>query len=128
LSSEHTIGTPWQVPALQVSPVVHGLPSSHGPLRMAACAHPEAGAQLSVVHEFPSLHVRGLLAQVCWAVQCSSTVHWSVSAQSASVVQHAGIAVCWQPVALTQLSTVQAFRSSQPGAEPFTQVPPLHCS
>lgn len=44
------------LPAVQLSPCVHGLPSSHPPMPSALCTHPLVGLQLSVVHGLPSLH------------------------------------------------------------------------
>jgi hypothetical protein len=51
-SSQFTV-VPTQVPAVQVSPLVHAFPSLHGE-ELFACAQPLAGLQESSVQAFPS--------------------------------------------------------------------------
>src|SRR6266481_4417480 len=55
-------------------------------------------------------------------------VHSSVSPHSASVLQQFATGSCTQPVASLQESVVQALPSSQFGAAPPAQLPPLHVS
>ncbi len=56
LPSSQLLAPPLEhAPWLQLSPVVHALPSSHT-AELGAWAHPVAALQLSSVHGFPSLH------------------------------------------------------------------------
>ena len=55
-------------------------------------------------------------------------MHWSVSAQSALLLQQLGTAACWQPVGETQVSLVHALPSLQFVGEPGAQLPPLQVS
>jgi hypothetical protein len=80
LSSVHTLlslqfggGPPRQEPPLQVSLVVHALPSLHGAL-LLACTHPMAGLQLSSVQTLLSSQFTGSLTHA-WLSQCSLVVH-----------------------------------------------------
>src|SRR3989442_10728276 len=57
-SSQLRAGPPAHPPAEQVSFVVHALPSSQGRV-FAACTHPTAGAQESVVQTLPSSQASG---------------------------------------------------------------------
>src|SRR5262249_23022748 len=120
--SMHWIGAPAHAPALQVSPLVHDWPSSQLP-GVGVKTHPVAGLQESLVHGVPSAQVRGLEAHVCESRQCSFVVQRSVSAQSASPLQQAAIAVCRQPTTLSQTSCVQALPSLQSGGVPARQTP-----
>jgi len=107
LPSSQLIGVPgWQMPLLQVSPTVHGLKSSQGPV-LLLCEQPVAGSQVSVVQTLPSSQLRLLWEQVPELVQesrvqalpslqfsnvpgwqepllhVSPTVHWLPSLQGA---------------------------------------------
>jgi hypothetical protein len=119
-------GPPTQLPPLQVSLVVHALPSLHGAL-LLAWTHPMEGLQLSSVHTLLSSQFTGSLTHA-WLTQRSLVVHWSVSAQSAFVLQQLGTAACWHPVGETQESVVQALPSLQLAGGPATQLPPLQVS
>jgi hypothetical protein len=73
--SEHSTGAPPHVPALHASSRVHAFPSLHAVPTVGTNVHPVAGLQASAVHALVSTHVRGLLVQVCCAVQRSPIVH-----------------------------------------------------
>ena len=85
-SSQLGAAPPTQDPALQVSLVVHALPSSQGAV-LGVCAHPLAGLQLSSVHGLPSLHGKGLPAVQAVPTQVSPKVQTLPSVQSAAVAQ-----------------------------------------
>jgi hypothetical protein len=84
--------------------------------------------QVSSVHGLPSSQTRGWLWQACDAVQCSFSVHRSVSTQSASTLQQPATDECWQPLAWAQESVVQGLWSSQFGGVPGPQTPALQRS
>ena len=75
LSSQASAAPPVQTPALQVSFVVHALPSLHGPL-MLECTQPPEELHVSAVHGFPSS-------------QLSPPVPWQTPFLQASPVLHA---------------------------------------
>jgi len=114
-------GPPTQLPPLQVSLVVQALPSSHGSV-LSVCVQPVAGLQLSVVHTLPSSQFRAAPPtqtpplQVSLVVQALPSLHDTV------------LFVCVQPVAGLQPSVVHTLPSSQFGAAPPTQTPPLQVS
>ena len=112
-----------QLPLLQASPVVHGLPS----LQLAvllAWLQPLDGTQPSVVQGLPSSHsVLGLTevpAQLLLA-------HTSLTVQALPSLQATELALLTQPLLGLQLSLVQTLLSSQLTALPL-QLPPLHPS
>ncbi len=55
LSLQLTV-VPTQLPALQVSPLVHALPSSHARVLFTKLQAPVVESQLSLVHGLPSKH------------------------------------------------------------------------
>jgi hypothetical protein len=133
LSFVHTLpslqlgaGPPPQLPPLQVSLVVQAFPSLQGAL-FGTWVQPVAGAHPSVVQPLASSHGTGSLTQAC-ATQRSLVVQWSVSAQSALVLQQPASGACWQPLAGLQLSAVQVFPSLQSVGGPPAQPPPLQTS
>ena len=128
LSSVHTFPSsqlgaapPTQAPLEQVSPAVHASPSLHGAV-LFTWAQPVAGSQLSSVHTLPSSQsgagppTQIPLAQVSLAVQASPSLQGAV------------LLTCAQPLAGSQLSSVQTLPSSQLGAGPTTQIPPAQVS
>jgi hypothetical protein len=127
LPSLHATGTPAQLPALHVSPVVQRSPSLHDTL-VGEWTQPEDGLQLSSVQMLPSSQLRGVLWQLCEPVQCSFSVQRSVSTQSVSLLQQPPMDECWQPVDGAQESAVQGLWSSQSGAVPGRQTPELQRS
>jgi hypothetical protein len=127
LPSLHDTGTPAQLPALHLSPVVQRSPSLHDTL-VGEWTHPEDGLQLSSVQMLPSSQLRGVLWQLCEPVQCSFSVQRSVSTQSVSLLQQPPMDECWQPVDGAQESAVQGLWSSQSGAVPGRQTPELQRS
>ena len=128
LSSVHTFpssqlraGPPTQAPAAQRSPVVQASPSLHGAV-LCAWTQPAAGSQLSSVQTLPSSQPRGDPATQTPPLQESTVVHGLPSLQEAVLLAWA------QPEAGSQLSSVHTFPSSQSGAGPPTQAPPLQVS
>src|SRR5262245_56268037 len=107
-----------QVPPRQRPLWVQRLPSSQA-VRSArlVCVQPDAGSQPSAVQLLPSLQSGGgppaqlPPEQVSFVVQALPSLHAAV------------LLVCTQPVAGSQLSSVQGLPSSQPSAGPPTQVP-----
>src|SRR5262249_46311051 len=81
-----TTGAPVQLPAWQLSPCVHALPSSQVvPSTTAACWQPAAGSQLSVVQALPSSQFGGVPAwQPAAPAQTSAPLQALPSSQSAS--------------------------------------------
>jgi hypothetical protein len=122
LLSLHTIAVPAQTPPLQVSLVVHALPSSHEAV-LLAWTQPVAGSQLSSVH--------GLLSS-----QFNAPVPgWQLPpAQTSPVVQklpssHAAVLFAkTQPVAGLHVSVVQTLLSLQTTVVPGWQTPPAQLS
>src|SRR5712692_9715361 len=121
LSLQLAAGPPTQVPPLHASLVVQAFPSLHG-LVLLVCTQPVCVLQVSVVQTLPSsqlgagppTHVP--LAQVSLVVQAFPSLHGLV------------LLICVHPLAGLQASVVQTFPSSQLGAGPPTQVPPLQVS
>src|SRR6266849_184134 len=120
-SSQLGAGPPMQVPPLQVSLVVQALPSLQG-LVLWVCTQPVTGLQLSSVQTLLSLQLAAGPPTHAPAAQVSLVV------QAFPSLQGPVLLVCTQPVAGTQLSSVQTLPSSQLGAGPPTQVPPLQVS
>src|SRR6266849_3536473 len=120
-SSQLGAGPPTQVPPLHASLVVQAFPSLHG-LVLLVCTQPVCVLQVSGVQTLPSsqldagppTHVP--LAQVSLVVQAFPSLHGLV------------LLICVHPLAGLQASFVQTFPSSQLGAGPPTQVPPLQVS
>ncbi len=106
--SLQTMSTPLHSTFLQMSPLVHLLPSSHPPpSAMATAAQaPVAIVQLSMVQLFPSSQLLGTLTQL--PPLHASTVHLLASSQGAP---SSAMAVHW-PLRAMQLSLVQGFLSS----------------
>ena len=84
---------------------------------LLTCVQPLAGSQLSSVHTFPSSQFDPGPPIQTPPLQASPVVHVFPSLQG--VV----LSTCVQPVANSQLSSVQTFPSSQLGAGPPTQAP-----
>jgi hypothetical protein len=112
---------PTQLPPEHVSFVVQALPSSHDAV-LFVCTHPVAGLQVSSVQRFPSLQLGAAPPAQLPPEQVSFVVHALPSSQDAV------LSVCTQPVAGSQVSSVQTLPSSQFGAAPPTQLPPAHVS
>jgi hypothetical protein len=109
-------------PPLQLSPLLHGLPSSHGAL-LATLVQPVLGSQASLVHRLPSSHSSALPLVQTPPWQVSPTLQTEPSASHGCT-----IAVCWQPLCGRQVSAVHGFRSSQAAALPPLQAPPAQLS
>ncbi len=121
LSSQLVAGPPEQRPPLQVSPLVHALPSSQAAL-LLLCIQPVLASQASSVHAFASSQ---LTAGPPWQTppwQLSALVHGLPSLQLPAPAE------CLQPEAASQLSTVHGFASSQLSAPLPTHLPPLQAS
>ena len=91
----------------QLSPVVHGLPSSHAP-ESALCVQPDVARQPSSVQGLPSSQPRFGLAAQEPALQTSPVEHTFPSEQGAPSAP-----VLVQPLATSQESLVQTLPSSQ---------------
>ena len=118
-SSQALTPKPLQVPELHESVSVHGSPSSQAAL-LKALTHPDAGAQLSIVHGFLSSHGGEALPEHWPPAHESSTVHALPSSQAKE------LAAFTQPTTVTQLSSVQTLPSSQ-GLDPTPlQAPAVH--
>src|SRR5438128_1649449 len=120
-SSQLGAAPPTHVPPLQVSPVVQAFPSLQG-LVLLVCVQPVAGLQPSVVQTLPSSQLGAAPPTHVPQLQGSRVV--SALGRLPWVV----LLVCVQPVAGLQPSVVQTLPSSQLGAAPPTQVPPLQVS
>ena len=115
---------PLQERPLQVSPVVHALPSSHAkPLSpVGTCWQPLPLSQLSLVQAFPSSQVLGTPAH-------TPLTHASLPVQASPSSQLPLVASWLQlPVPMSQASLVQPLPSSQFTPVPLTHLPPLHKS
>ena len=117
-SSQSTSPSPTQLPPVHRSVGVQTSLSSQGSLLLTYW-QPSCGSQLSFVQALPSLQTTGLLVQV-WFTQRSSVVHWFVSRQSASSLQHPSMSVLTHPPGETQLSAVQSLLSLQSSGPPPT--------
>jgi len=120
-SSQFGAAPPTQTPPLQVSDVVQALPSLQG-LLLFVCVHPEAGVQLSVVHTLPSSQLGPAPPTQVPPLQVSPVV------QALPSLHELLLFVCVHPDAGLQPSVVQTLPSSQLGAGPPTQAPPLQVS
>ena len=108
-------------PALQASPLVQALPSSH-PLVKALNTHPFWASQPSSVQGLPSLQVALEPALHLPPWQLSPWVQALPSLQGAATLP-------WtQPVLGSQLSVVQGLASSQPSGAPDWQLPAAQAS
>jgi hypothetical protein len=83
---------------------------------------PASPSQESSVHASPSSQFRGAPPAQVPPEHVSPTVQASPSSHGSA------LSVCTQPVAGSQLSSVQTFPSSQSGGAPPTQVPSEHVS
>ena len=110
-----------QTPPLQVSVVVHRLPSLQAS-PLAAKMQPVLLLQLSVVQGFPSSHTVASPGKHWPPLHASPTVHALLSLQSTPTA-----ALVVQPLVASQLSVVQGFLSSHWTATP-TQSPSEHLS
>src|SRR5262245_41430642 len=107
---------PTQCVPEQVSPVVHGLPSSHASW-FAAYTQPVAGLQESSVHGLPSLQSSVEPAVHTRFAQVSCVVHALPSSHDA------WLGACTQPVCGSQESSVHTLPSLQLTAGPATHMP-----
>jgi len=112
---------PSQTPSLQASSVVQPLPSSQARV-LNGCSHPDSGLQESSVQGFSSLHSSVSVPLHCPSLQLSPRVQASPSSQPAVLL------ACWQPAVGSQLSSVQAFRSSQSSPWPAVHAPSAQAS
>ena len=112
---------PVHVPLWQLSLCVQALPSLHGAV-LFTCVQPSVGLQASSVQGLPSLQLGPGPGTQEPPAQESSTV------QALPSLQGAVLFTCVQPVAGLQASSVQTLPSSQLGAAPGTQEPPLQAS
>ena len=112
LLSSHVVAAPArQTAPPQTSPIVHALPSEQGS-RFAVCVHPLVGSHASSVHGLPSLQTNAPPGRHVESPHASPIVHASPSL-------HAEVlGACWQPLAVSQLSVVHGFPSSQNVAGP----------
>ena len=119
-ASSHFTAVPFlQVAPKQVELVVHGLPSSQGPLVMTNVQSP-FDAQPSTVQGLPSSHLFVADTHLP-AVHVSSLVHVLPSS-------HFAVFAAWtQPVLASQLSSVQTLPSLQSVWAP-AHLPPAHAS
>ncbi len=125
LPSSQVLLGPLQMPPVQVSGVVVGLPSLQGlPSATLLAPHrPLTGLQLSCVQVLPSSQVLGLPPQLP-LVHVSGLVHRSPSLQR---VPLATATKLHRPLAALHVSLVQALLSLHTKAVP-TQAPDLHAS
>lgn len=123
LSSQTSAAPAAQLPPLQASPLVHGLPSLQLPLVLVWLQLPVVVSQLSVVQGLPSSQLLAEPAEQTPATQLSLLVQASPSLQSPLA---AGFKQ--PPVPGSQASAVHGLPSKQALALPATQVPPLQLS
>jgi hypothetical protein len=121
LSSQLGAGPPTHVPPLHVSLVVHAFPSSQK-FVLFTCVQPVPGLHPSVVQTLPSSQFGAGPPTHVPPLQASLVVQALPSSQELVLL------ACVQPVPGLHPSVVQMFPSSQLGAGPPTQVPPLHVS
>jgi hypothetical protein len=122
LLSLQTVAVPgWQTPPLQVSPVVHTLPSLQA-FVLFVNTHPVAGLQASFVHGLLSLHTVAVPGWQLPPPQASPVVQALPSSQAAVLLVNA------HPVSGSQVSVVQALPSLQTVAVPGWQLPPPQMS
>lgn len=104
--SHVTTRPPPHTPAVHVSPIVHGLPSSQEePFERGVWTHPVAGWHESSVHGLPSSHERVAPPRHVSPTHASPTVHALPSSHEPPLARYV------QPEAL-QPSTVHGFASS----------------
>src|SRR5439155_21565879 len=114
-------GPPTQLPPLQVSFVVHALPSSHGAM-LLVCAQPVDGLQVSSVQRLPSSQLGPAPPTHRPPLQASLVVQALPSLQGR-------VLLAWrQPVVGSQLSSVQGLPSSQVIGGSAEHVPWLQAS
>jgi hypothetical protein len=113
-SSQVGGGPPTHTPPEQLSMVVQGLPSSHGPAT-GVCVQPVLGSQPSAVQGFRSSQFFGTPGLQLLFKQVSFSVQALPSSQGAL------LATCIQPRCSSQLSSVQTLWSSQSAGVPATQ-------
>ncbi len=122
LRSSQLVGPPdWQEPPLQASPAVQGLLSVHGML-LSFCTQPLMGSHESSVQGLASAQFRAEPGLHTPATHMSPSVHKLLSLQKLPLL------VLMQPLAWSQLSSVQGFLSSQFKDAPPTQLPPEQAS
>ena len=115
------VGVPRHTPAEQASPVVQALLSLHTAV-LLVWPHPEAGLQVSSVQTFPSSQFGAAPPRQTPPLHASFVVQALLSL-------HAAVLLAWpHPDAGLQASVVHTFPSSQFGAAPPRQLPPLHAS
>ena len=124
LSSQLTLLVPAHLPALQWSPAVQLLPSSHVLASLFACWQPATASHVSSVQGLPSSQLRACRPPVQLpAAQMSPIVQTLLS------LQLAVFTTCEQPVAGSHASSVHGLPSSQPSAcVPAVQDPSTHAS
>jgi len=120
-SSQFTAAPAWHRPEKQVSPLVQALPSLQVPAT-ALCWHPLVPSHESAVHGFLSSQSSGPAVVQKPPSQTSPRVHTSPSLHGAELF------TVWQPLLLSQLSSVQALPSPQSTALPPWHTPPLQAS
>jgi hypothetical protein len=121
LSLQSSAGPPAQAPPLQVSTVVHALPSSHG-ATLSVCRQPVPGMHESSVQGLPSSQLNGDDPAQVPPEQISAVEHGSPSSQASELF-------AWtHPVAGLQESSVQTLPSLQSSAGPPAHAPPLQVS
>jgi hypothetical protein len=113
LPSPQSVGvTPTQLPPKQASSAVQASPSSQaGPVLPKLEQDPSASLHWSSVHTSPSLQTTGAPPWHIPAEQVSPEVQLTPSSQASE------LAACAQPLAASQLSSVQPLRSSQSWAD-----------
>jgi hypothetical protein len=121
LSLQPSAGPPTHAPPLQVSAVVHALPSLQANV-LFVCTHPLVGLHESSVHGLLSLQPSAGPPTQDPPLQASAVVHAFPSLQATVLF------VCTQPVAGLQESSVQPFPSSHASDGPPTHAPLTHAS
>jgi len=120
-SSQLGAGPPRHLPPLHLSLVVQAFPSLHGAV-LFVWTQPVAGLQVSSVQPLPSSQL------IAGPPTQPPLLQVSLMVQAFPSLQGAVLAVWTQPVLGLQVSSVQTLPSSQLGARPLTQTPPLHRS
>src|SRR2546428_10148826 len=120
-SSQLGAGPPRHLPPLLLSLVVQAFPSLQGAV-LFVWTQPVAGLQVSSVQPLPSSQL------IAGPPTQPPLLQVSLVVQAFPSLQGAVLAVWTQPVLGLQVSSVQTLPSSQLGARPLTQTPPLHRS
>src|SRR5256886_13384457 len=120
-SSQLGAGPPRHLPPLHLSLVVQAFPSLQGAV-LFVWTQPVAGLQVSSVQPLPSSQL------IAGPPTQPPLLQVSLMVQAFPSLQGAVLAVWTQPVLGLQVSSVQTLPSSQLGARPLTQTPPLHRS